>query len=122
MGKQSKKWHELFRTETILRKMREISPDLAIGTYPEAFAKELITKWGFGDTVPLGALGFVARVCQDDVTEELQLGFGPYYGVGMTPSSVALFHNPHQLQEYFENRLLDARDRKGDFAIGSATE
>lgn len=119
MGRRDRRWHELFRTETVLRKMKELSPDLATGRYPEAFAKELITRWGFGDTVSVGSVGFVAKVCRDDVPEELQLGFGRYYGVGMTPYSVALFHSQHQLQEYFENRLLDAQDQKGDFASDS---
>lgn len=116
MGIGDKRWHELFRTETVLREIKDISPDLVTGSYPEAFAKELITKWGFGDAVSLGSLGFVARVCRDDVPEELELGFGQYYGVGMTPISAALFHSQHQLQEYFEKRLLDARNRKGDFS------
>lgn len=119
MAIEGKRWHELFRTETVLREIKEVSSELITGSYPEAFARELITRWGFGDAVYLGPLGFVARVCRDDVPEELQLGFGQYYGVGMTPISAALFHNQDQLQEYFEKRLLDAQHRKGDFSNDS---
>lgn len=119
MAASDKRWYELFRTETVLREIKEVSSELVTGSYPEAFARELVTKWGFGEAIHLGPLGFVARVCRDDVPEELQLGFGQYYGVGMTPISAALFQNQDQLQEYFEKRLLDAQYRKGDFSNDS---
>lgn len=121
MGSQVRKWHELFRIETVLRRVRDLSPDLISGQHPEAFARELVTRWGYGEVVSLGSLGYVAKVSRVDTPEELAPGFAQYYGVGFTPYSAALFHTQDQLQEYFENRLLDAQDRKGDFAGGLAS-
>jgi hypothetical protein len=119
MGQEKKRLHELIRIETIVRKMRELSPDLINGSYPEAFARELITRWGYGEAIFLGSLGPISKVSKDDVPPELQLGFGKYYGVVTTHRSEAVFSCRGYLQEYFENRILDAQERKGDFADGS---
>lgn len=120
MGNRLRKWHEFFRIETILRKIRDLSPELSSGQHPEAFARELVKTWGYGEVISFGPLGFVARLCREDIPEELVSGLSQYYGVAFTHRSAALFHTRDQLQEYFENRLLDARDHKGDFA-NSAT-
>lgn len=116
MDHRKKNLHELIRSETIVKKMRELSPDLINGSYPEAFAKELIAKWGYGETIFLGALGPIAKVTKDDVPPALQIGFGKYCGAVITHKSQALFSCQDYLQEYFENRLLDAQECKGDFA------
>jgi hypothetical protein len=114
MRPEKKKPHEFFRVETIVRKIRELSPSLLEGKHPEAFARELLTNWGYGHTVSVGSAGSIAKITRDDVPIELQFGFGKYYGVAITHRAEAIFSSPDHLQEFFENRLLDLRDGKSD--------
>lgn len=113
---QRKEFHKYFEVQSILDQLRKLSSGLPLGEHPEAFARELVTNWEYGDLFLLSPSRYVASICREDVPEELQQGFGEHHGAVITPRSVTIFHFPDHLQEYLENRLLDARDKKGEFA------
>ncbi len=119
MGSRGRKFHEWFRIESILEKIRELSPDLLQGEYPEAFSRELATYWQYGKPFILNPHTYVVRVGREDVPKELQDGFGVHYGAVVTPSRVYMAGSPESLDELLEGKLLEARDGTGEFARGS---
>jgi hypothetical protein len=118
---QSKEFHKYFEVQSIVNQLRALSSDLPLGGHSEAFAKELVTNWEYGNLFLLSPSRYVASICREDVPKELQQGFGEHHGAVITPRSVTMFHFPDHLQEYLENRLLDVRDKRGEFAEDDAT-
>lgn len=119
MAYSERQFHEEFRPERIEREIRLVSPDLLIGDRPEAFVRELVTKWGFRhrDWI-FGPSRWVVMVIRDEMPENLQTGFGLHFGAVMTSASrvPTLLNNEEQLQSFYEDRLHDARFCRGEFA------
>lgn len=120
MAFSEKRFHQEFRPETIERQISLVSPELLAGDRPYAFVRELVTFWEFStnDWGFKKSPHWVVKLVREELPESFQAGFGLHCGAVMTSASSipTLLNNDLQLQAFYEERVLDARFCRGEFA------